>query len=94
LGNAQALRAWRGRGRSARLQGQSRNPGGRSRGRLATAALTAELVAPLAPDQVVGEIEVRLGEARIATRPLVTLAEVKRGFILSRIADSIALWFD
>lgn len=61
---------------------------------LATAALTAELVAPLAPDQVVGEIEVRLGDARIATQALVALTEVERGFILSRIADSVALWFD
>ena len=61
---------------------------------LASAALTAELVAPLAPDQVVGDLEVMLGDARIASLPLVALSEVKRGGILSRVADSVALWFD
>jgi D-alanyl-D-alanine carboxypeptidase (penicillin-binding protein 5/6) len=61
---------------------------------LASVALTAELVAPLAPDQVVGDLEVMLGDARIASLPLVVLTEVRRGSILSRVAGSVALWFD
>jgi D-alanyl-D-alanine carboxypeptidase (penicillin-binding protein 5/6) len=61
---------------------------------VASAVLTADLVAPLAPDQVVGEIEVSLGNERLATLPLVALDEVKRGWILSRAADSVALWLD
>ena len=61
---------------------------------VASAALTAELIAPLATDQVVGELEVMLGETRVAAQPLVALGEVKRGWILSRVADSVALWFD
>jgi D-alanyl-D-alanine carboxypeptidase (penicillin-binding protein 5/6) len=60
----------------------------------ASAALTAELVAPLSPDQVVGDLEVTLGDTRIASQPLVALTEVKRGWFLSRVADSVALWFD
>jgi len=61
---------------------------------VASAALTVELVAPLAPDQVVGDLEVMLGDARIASQPLVALTEVKRGGVLSRVADGVALWFD
>ncbi len=60
----------------------------------ASAALTVALVAPLSPDQVVGDLEVTLGDTRIASQPLVALTEVKRGGILSRVADSLALWFD
>jgi D-alanyl-D-alanine carboxypeptidase (penicillin-binding protein 5/6) len=60
----------------------------------ASAALTAELVAPLSPDQVVGDLEVTLGDTRIASQPLVVLTEVKRGSIISRVAGSVALWFD
>ena len=61
---------------------------------VASTALTAELVAPLAPDQVVGELEVMLGDARVASQPLVALDEVRRGSIFSRVADGVALWFD
>ena len=61
---------------------------------VASAALSADLVAPVSLDQVVGEIEVRLDGERIAVQPLVTLTEAHRGFILSRVADSVALWFD
>ena len=60
----------------------------------ASAALTAELIAPLSPDQVVGDLEITLGDTRIASQPLVALTEVKRGSIISRVAGSVALWFD
>jgi D-alanyl-D-alanine carboxypeptidase (penicillin-binding protein 5/6) len=56
--------------------------------------LTADLVAPLAPDQIVGDLEIRLGDERIAMQPLVALAEIRRGWFLSRVTDSVALWFD
>jgi D-alanyl-D-alanine carboxypeptidase (penicillin-binding protein 5/6) len=69
-------------------------PRGSYAAQLASAVLTAELVAPLAADVVVGEIEVTLGDERIASQPLVVLDEVRRGSVLSRLADSIALWFD
>jgi D-alanyl-D-alanine carboxypeptidase (penicillin-binding protein 5/6) len=61
---------------------------------VASAALTADLVAPLAPDQIVGDLEIRLGDERIAMQPLVALAEIRRGWFLSRVTDSVALWFD
>jgi len=61
---------------------------------VASAALTAELIAPLAPDQVVGELEVMLGNTRLAAEPLIALGEVRRGSIFSRVADGVALWFD
>ena len=60
----------------------------------ASAALTAELVAPLAQHQPVGELEIRLGDERLYQYPLVALEPVEEGWFLGRMADSISLWLD
>jgi len=60
----------------------------------ASAALTAELIAPLGQFQEVGELEISLGEQPIARLPLVALEPVKEGWLLTRVADGVALWFD
>jgi D-alanyl-D-alanine carboxypeptidase (penicillin-binding protein 5/6) len=60
----------------------------------ASAALTAELIAPVGQFQEVGELEISLGEAPIARLPLVALEPVKEGWLLTRVADGVALWFD
>jgi D-alanyl-D-alanine carboxypeptidase (penicillin-binding protein 5/6) len=60
----------------------------------ANAALTADLVAPLARDQAVGELEINLAGERMLTTPLVALEPVGEGWLLTRVADGVALWFD
>ena len=60
----------------------------------ASAALTTEIVAPLARDQAVAELELRLAGDIIASLPLVTLDAVEEGWLLSRLADSVSLWLD
>jgi len=58
------------------------------------AELTANLVAPLAASAVVGELEVSMGGTSLAALPLIALEPVDKGWLLSRMADSVALWFD
>jgi len=60
----------------------------------ATAALTADLVAPLAGAYPVGDLVVTLGDQTIASLPLVTLEPVEQGWLLSRVTDSVARWFE
>jgi D-alanyl-D-alanine carboxypeptidase (penicillin-binding protein 5/6) len=60
----------------------------------ATAALTTQIVAPLARDQAVGELEIMLNDRSISRLPLVALNEIEEGWLLTRMADSVALWFD
>ena len=61
---------------------------------MASAALTMELIAPLEIDQAVGELAVSLGEQELFVLPLVALEGVREGWLLTRFADGIALWFD
>jgi D-alanyl-D-alanine carboxypeptidase (penicillin-binding protein 5/6) len=56
----------------------------------AVAVLTNELTAPLDRDQVVGQLEIRLGDEPITELPLVALQAVAEGRIFSRVAS----WFD
>jgi D-alanyl-D-alanine carboxypeptidase (penicillin-binding protein 5/6) len=60
----------------------------------ANAALTAELVAPLAEQDAVGELEISLGGEPVTVVPLVALESVKEGWLLTRVADGVALWLD
>ena len=60
----------------------------------ASAALTAEIIAPLARDQAVGELVLSLAGDTIASLPLVALDAVEEGWLLSRLADSVSLWLD
>jgi D-alanyl-D-alanine carboxypeptidase (penicillin-binding protein 5/6) len=60
----------------------------------ASAALTTDLVAPLALDQVVGELDISLADQKLSSLPLVALDEVEEGWLLTRLTDSVALWFD
>ena len=61
---------------------------------VASAALKIEPVAPLEHDQVVGELEIRLGDELLSALPLVALDAIAEGWFLARMADGIALWFD
>lgn len=60
----------------------------------ASAELAAALVAPLASDAVVGELQVSLDGSSLSVVPLVALESVGKGWLLSRVADGVALWFD
>jgi D-alanyl-D-alanine carboxypeptidase (penicillin-binding protein 5/6) len=60
----------------------------------ASAALTASLVAPLALDQAVGQLEITVADRPVFTLPLVALNAVEEGWLLTRLTDSVALWFD
>lgn len=60
----------------------------------ASASLTANLVAPLEQNQTVGELEIRLGGKLVSDLPLVALEAVKKGWFITRVADSLALKLD
>jgi len=60
----------------------------------ASAAVTAELVAPLARGLAVGELEISLGEDRIALLPLVALDAIEEGWLLTRLVDTVAIWLE
>ena len=61
---------------------------------VASAAVTTGLVAPLARDQAVGELEISLGDQSISLLPLVALEAVEEGWLLTRLVDSVALWLE
>jgi len=60
----------------------------------ASAELTADLVAPLEANQAVGELEISLAGEPLSILPLVALEPVRQGWFLSRVTDSVALWFN
>lgn len=60
----------------------------------ASASLAEDLVAPIKAHQAVGELEVVFGEEQVASVPLVALVGVPEGWLLSRMADSVSLWFE
>ncbi|HUF71952.1 MAG TPA: D-alanyl-D-alanine carboxypeptidase family protein [Gammaproteobacteria bacterium] len=60
----------------------------------ASAALTTDIVAPLARDEVVGDLMISLGGEPVSRMPLVALETVDEGWVLKRLTGSVALWFD
>jgi D-alanyl-D-alanine carboxypeptidase (penicillin-binding protein 5/6) len=60
----------------------------------ASAELTADVVAPLAVDAVVGRLEISLGGNPLSVLPLIALEAADQGWLLSRLADGMALWLD
>jgi D-alanyl-D-alanine carboxypeptidase (penicillin-binding protein 5/6) len=60
----------------------------------ASAALTADLIAPLERDEVVGDLVISLGEETISLLPLVALESVDEGWLLRRMSDGVARWFE
>lgn len=60
----------------------------------ATAALAADIVAPLEQHAAVGELEVSLGNESLFVLPLVALETIREGWFLTRFSDGVALWFD
>ena len=60
----------------------------------ASAALTADLVAPLELYQAVGELAITLGGELVSVLPLVALETVQEGWLLTRMTDGVALWLD
>ncbi|MDX1561598.1 MAG: D-alanyl-D-alanine carboxypeptidase family protein [Gammaproteobacteria bacterium] len=69
-------------------------PRGRYDALAATMALHANLVAPIAAFEPVGEVELSLGDQVLSVLPLVALDTVDEGWLLTRVADGIALWFE
>jgi D-alanyl-D-alanine carboxypeptidase (penicillin-binding protein 5/6) len=60
----------------------------------ATAALSLDLIAPVELAQPVAELEINLAGEQIAKMPLVALESVQEGWLLTRVTDGVALWFD
>jgi serine-type D-Ala-D-Ala carboxypeptidase (penicillin-binding protein 5/6) len=52
------------------------------------------LIAPVTQNQAIGRVRVRLDGKLLAERPLVALQAVPEGGFFSRMADSIALWWN
>lgn len=61
---------------------------------VASAAVSGELTAPLERDQVVGSLEVRLGDELISELPLIALDAILEARMLSRVTDGFTRWFD
>jgi D-alanyl-D-alanine carboxypeptidase (penicillin-binding protein 5/6) len=60
----------------------------------ASAALSANLIAPLEQEATVGELEISLGDEPLFVLPLIALESVREGWFLTRVTDGVALWFD
>jgi D-alanyl-D-alanine carboxypeptidase (penicillin-binding protein 5/6) len=58
------------------------------------AAVTAELVAPLDQAAAVAELEISLAGKPLKRLPLVALEPVREGWLLTRMTDGVALWFE
>ena len=59
----------------------------------ASVTLNSVIKAPIAAGDVVGQVEVRMGEDVVHTGPLVALAEVEAAGFFGRLWDSIRLFF-
>ena len=59
-----------------------------------TTTIKPQLIAPLAANKAVGELQVTLGDEVLARRPLYPLKEVKEGGLWTRMVDSVLLWFE
>jgi D-alanyl-D-alanine carboxypeptidase (penicillin-binding protein 5/6) len=56
--------------------------------------VTPKLIAPIAANTAVGELQVTLGDEVVAKRALFPLKEVKQGGLWTRMVDSMLLWFE
>jgi serine-type D-Ala-D-Ala carboxypeptidase (penicillin-binding protein 5/6) len=52
------------------------------------------IVAPVLKGKQYGQVEVKVGDQALITRPLVALEEVKEGGMWRRTVDSVKLWFE
>lgn len=68
-------------------------PRGRYRQLKATMNLTTRIMAPAAKGQVLGTVDVTLGDTVEAKRPLIALQTVPEGGLVRRVMDSVRLWF-
>jgi D-alanyl-D-alanine carboxypeptidase (penicillin-binding protein 5/6) len=59
-----------------------------------TTTIKPRLIAPLAANTAVGEVQVVLGDQVLAKRPLYPVKEVKEGGLWTRMVDSVLLWFE
>ena len=59
----------------------------------ASVTLDSTIKAPIAVGDVIGQVEVKLGEDVVHTGPLVALAEVEKAGFFGRLWDSIRLFF-
>lgn len=68
-------------------------PRGRYAALDASIDLPSVLTAPLAAGEPIGTLNVRLGDAIVASRPVVTLEVAPRGGFWRRLSHSVSLWF-
>ncbi len=59
-----------------------------------TAALPENIIAPVSQDQPYGDFKVVLAGEQIASRGLVALESVAEGGLLTRMLDTVTLWFE
>lgn len=59
-----------------------------------TATVQRPLIAPLAVDRAVGELQVKLGDRVIGRAPLYPQSAVPEAGFFGRLYDSVMLWFD
>jgi len=55
--------------------------------------INPKLIAPLALDQPVGKLTVKLGDKVIAERDVVALKAMPEGGFFKKMIDSVRLWF-
>jgi D-alanyl-D-alanine carboxypeptidase (penicillin-binding protein 5/6) len=68
-------------------------PRGRDDALAANAQLEKQLVAPVAPGEVVGTLEISYDGTLKRTVPLITLGNVAEGSLWKRVVDGVELWF-
>ncbi len=68
-------------------------PRGRSDALAANAQLEKQLVAPVAPGEVVGTLEISYDGTLKRSVPLITLGNVAEGSLWKRVVDGVELWF-
>ncbi len=52
------------------------------------------VIAPVRRGQRFGNVEIKLGETLIATRPLIALQDIETGGFWRRMIDNVSLWFN
>jgi D-alanyl-D-alanine carboxypeptidase (penicillin-binding protein 5/6) len=68
-------------------------PRGRDDALAANAQLERQLVAPVAPGEVVGTLEISYDGTLKRSVPLITLGNVAEGSLWKRVVDGVELWF-
>ncbi len=69
-------------------------PRGRDDALAANAQLEKQLIAPVAPGEVVGTLEISYDGTLKREVPLITLGDVAEGSMWKRIVDGVELWFE